>query len=239
MAKPLARDEDRAANVEAERVVLERRAVPVAHQEADQAGVGVVELVLVPREADAGAVDDREIVGHRGVEPDEAVVEDGYRVLGYHLGRDRHMIEASDVPGRLLVGSSGWSYPSWRPDFYPAGLASEEFLSFYSARLPSVELNTTGYRLPAEEQFQPLGSPGAGGIPVRGQGAAASAQGVRHLRGAREPARRVARPCARRRREPARRRPAAAAARLDRPAARARPAPRELARTSTSRRRCG
>jgi uncharacterized protein YecE (DUF72 family) len=63
------------------------------------------------------------------------------------------MIEASDLPGRLLAGSSGWSYPSWRPDFYPAGLASEEFLSFYSARLPSVELNTTGYRLPAEELF--------------------------------------------------------------------------------------
>jgi uncharacterized protein YecE (DUF72 family) len=54
----------------------------------------------------------------------------------------------------LFVGSSGWSYPSWRPEFYPAGLASEEFLSFYSARLPSVELNTTGYRLPAEEQFR-------------------------------------------------------------------------------------
>ncbi len=63
------------------------------------------------------------------------------------------MIEASALPGRLLVGSSGWSYPSWRPDFYPSGLASEEFLSFYSARLPTVELNTTGYRLPAEEQF--------------------------------------------------------------------------------------
>jgi uncharacterized protein YecE (DUF72 family) len=63
------------------------------------------------------------------------------------------MIEASDLPGRLLAGSSGWSYPSWRPDFYPAGLASDEFLAFYSARLPTVELNTTGYRLPAEEQF--------------------------------------------------------------------------------------
>jgi uncharacterized protein YecE (DUF72 family) len=54
---------------------------------------------------------------------------------------------------RLSVGTSGWSYPSWRGDFYPAGLASEDFLSFYAARLPSVELNSTGYRLPAEEQF--------------------------------------------------------------------------------------
>lgn len=53
----------------------------------------------------------------------------------------------------LYAGSSGWSYPSWRPDFYPPGLASEDFLSFYAARLPAVELNTTGYRLPAEELF--------------------------------------------------------------------------------------
>ena len=60
---------------------------------------------------------------------------------------------ASDNVERLSVGTSGWSYPSWRPGFYPAGLASEEFLSFYAERLPSVELNSTGYRLPSEEQF--------------------------------------------------------------------------------------
>ncbi len=35
--EPLARHEQRAAHVEAERVVLERRAVPLAHEEADQA----------------------------------------------------------------------------------------------------------------------------------------------------------------------------------------------------------
>jgi uncharacterized protein YecE (DUF72 family) len=52
-----------------------------------------------------------------------------------------------------FVGSSGWSYPSWRPGFYPAGLRGDELLAFYAGRLPSVELNSTGYRLPAEEQF--------------------------------------------------------------------------------------
>jgi uncharacterized protein YecE (DUF72 family) len=55
--------------------------------------------------------------------------------------------------GSLFIGSSGWSYPSWRPDFYPAGLANEDFLAYYSERFPSVELNSTGYRLPSEEQF--------------------------------------------------------------------------------------
>src|SRR5437762_5621330 len=52
------------------------------------------------------------------------------------------------------VGTSGWSYPSWKPDFYPAGTDSKEFLRFYAQRFSTVELNTTGYRLPAEEQFR-------------------------------------------------------------------------------------
>lgn len=54
---------------------------------------------------------------------------------------------------RAYVGTSGWSYPSWRPGFYPAGAKPEEFLAFYATRFRTVELNATGYRLPSEEQF--------------------------------------------------------------------------------------
>ncbi|HEU5064547.1 MAG TPA: DUF72 domain-containing protein [Gaiellaceae bacterium] len=59
----------------------------------------------------------------------------------------------ASVPG-LYVGTSGWSYPSWRPAFYPEGAKPGEFLSNYAERLPSVELNSTGYRIPAEDQFR-------------------------------------------------------------------------------------
>jgi uncharacterized protein YecE (DUF72 family) len=52
------------------------------------------------------------------------------------------------------VGTSGWSYPSWRPDFYPGGTKPEGFLRHYSERFATVELNTTGYRLPREELFE-------------------------------------------------------------------------------------
>jgi uncharacterized protein YecE (DUF72 family) len=52
------------------------------------------------------------------------------------------------------VGTSGWSYPSWKPGFYPAGTDSKEFLRFYSGQFSTVELNTTGYRLPGEAQFE-------------------------------------------------------------------------------------
>jgi uncharacterized protein YecE (DUF72 family) len=54
----------------------------------------------------------------------------------------------------VYVGTSGWSYPSWKPDFYPAGTDAKAFLGFYAERFSTVELNTTGYRLPAEEQFR-------------------------------------------------------------------------------------
>jgi uncharacterized protein YecE (DUF72 family) len=52
------------------------------------------------------------------------------------------------------VGTSGWSYPSWRPDFYPAGTKPENFLRHYAEHFETVELNTTGYRLPREELFE-------------------------------------------------------------------------------------
>ncbi|MDX6401518.1 MAG: hypothetical protein QOF27_2124, partial [Gaiellaceae bacterium] len=60
-----------------------------------------------------------------------------------------HSHALSDV----RVGTSGWSYPSWKPGFYPAGTDSKEFLRFYGGRFSTVELNTTGYRIPGEDQF--------------------------------------------------------------------------------------
>src|SRR5262245_59467444 len=59
---------------------------------------------------------------------------------------------APSVPG-VHVGTSGWSYAGWKPGFYPPDARSEDFLRHYSERFDTVELNTTGYRLPAEEQF--------------------------------------------------------------------------------------
>ena len=55
---------------------------------------------------------------------------------------------------RLYVGASGWSYPTWKPGFYPAGMDQRDFLAHYAEHFRTVELNTTGYRLPSEEQFR-------------------------------------------------------------------------------------
>jgi uncharacterized protein YecE (DUF72 family) len=43
----------------------------------------------------------------------------------------------------IYAGTSGWAYPSWKPSFYPAKLASAKFLGYYATRLNTVEVNYT------------------------------------------------------------------------------------------------
>jgi uncharacterized protein YecE (DUF72 family) len=47
------------------------------------------------------------------------------------------------MAARLLIGTSGWAYSSWKPDFYPQKLAAAKFLSYYASQLTSVEVNLT------------------------------------------------------------------------------------------------
>ncbi len=54
----------------------------------------------------------------------------------------------------IKIGTSGWSYPSWKPGFYPDGMQPAEFLAHYATRFDTVELNSPGYRLPSADQFR-------------------------------------------------------------------------------------
>jgi uncharacterized protein YecE (DUF72 family) len=49
---------------------------------------------------------------------------------------------------QLYAGTSGFAYPSWKPDFYPQKLAAKDFLKHYAGRLNSVEINYTFRQLP-------------------------------------------------------------------------------------------
>jgi uncharacterized protein YecE (DUF72 family) len=50
----------------------------------------------------------------------------------------------------LYVGTSGWSYPGWKPAFYPQGLPQSRWLEHYSKVLTACEINATFYRLQAD-----------------------------------------------------------------------------------------
>jgi uncharacterized protein YecE (DUF72 family) len=51
----------------------------------------------------------------------------------------------------IYAGTSGWAYPSWKPEFYPAKLPSQKFLNHYATRLNTVEVNYTFRRFPTEK----------------------------------------------------------------------------------------
>jgi uncharacterized protein YecE (DUF72 family) len=55
---------------------------------------------------------------------------------------------------QLFVGTSGWAYPTWKPDFYPAKLAQKKFLGHYATRLNTVEVNFTFRQLVKETTVQ-------------------------------------------------------------------------------------
>jgi uncharacterized protein YecE (DUF72 family) len=54
----------------------------------------------------------------------------------------------------LLAGTSGWAYPSWKPDFYPEKLAQKKFLGYYASKLNTVEVNFTFRQLVKETTIQ-------------------------------------------------------------------------------------
>ena len=54
---------------------------------------------------------------------------------------------------KLLAGASGYSFKEWKGSFYPADMKPEGMLGFYSARLPTVEINNTFYRMPKTEML--------------------------------------------------------------------------------------
>jgi uncharacterized protein YecE (DUF72 family) len=54
----------------------------------------------------------------------------------------------------LYAGTSGFSYPSWKPTFYPQKLPNAKFLSFYASRLNAVEVNYTYRRIASAATFE-------------------------------------------------------------------------------------
>jgi uncharacterized protein YecE (DUF72 family) len=56
----------------------------------------------------------------------------------------------------IWIGTSGYSYPSWVGDFYPANLSQKRMLNYYASQFPLVELNFTFYRPPTADMLARL-----------------------------------------------------------------------------------
>jgi len=51
----------------------------------------------------------------------------------------------------IKIGCTGWSYQGWSGTFYPRNLKSSEWLKYYSQLFEITEINSTFYRIPAQE----------------------------------------------------------------------------------------
>ena len=58
-------------------------------------------------------------------------------------------MSSSGLP--LYVGTSGWAYAVWKPQFYPEKLAAKNFLKHYATKLNAVEVNYTFRRTLSEK----------------------------------------------------------------------------------------
>lgn len=54
----------------------------------------------------------------------------------------------------ILIGTSGWSYDHWQGVLYPPGLPARDRLACYVQQFPTVEVNSTFYRWPADHVFE-------------------------------------------------------------------------------------
>jgi uncharacterized protein YecE (DUF72 family) len=55
---------------------------------------------------------------------------------------------------RLFIGTSGWTYSSWKGTFYPEALPSRDYLEFYSREFESTEVNYSFYHLPRPSTYE-------------------------------------------------------------------------------------
>lgn len=54
----------------------------------------------------------------------------------------------------LHVGTSGFAYKEWKGSFYPSDFPASAMLTYYAERFATVEINSSFYRLPAEDSLR-------------------------------------------------------------------------------------
>lgn len=58
--------------------------------------------------------------------------------------------------GKIVLGTSGWSFKDWVGPFYPPGTERAHMLDLYVREFPAVEVNSTYYRIPHWRTFEAI-----------------------------------------------------------------------------------
>ncbi len=60
------------------------------------------------------------------------------------------------MPGKILIGTSGYSFDDWRGVYYPVDIEKGKMLDYYARDFKTVEINSTYYRIPNQAVFYHL-----------------------------------------------------------------------------------
>ena len=55
---------------------------------------------------------------------------------------------------KLFIGTSGWTYASWKRTFYPPNLPTRRYIEFYAGEFPATEVNYSFYHLPKPSTYE-------------------------------------------------------------------------------------
>jgi uncharacterized protein YecE (DUF72 family) len=61
------------------------------------------------------------------------------------------LYEKSNEMTNVYIGTSGWSYKHWNGIYYPPGLKTTEWLTYYSRQFAVAEINTSFYHMPKHQ----------------------------------------------------------------------------------------
>jgi uncharacterized protein YecE (DUF72 family) len=57
-------------------------------------------------------------------------------------------------PGKILIGTSGFSYQDWKGPFYPPTIRDPQMLAYYATKFDTVEINATFYAIPGPRSME-------------------------------------------------------------------------------------
>jgi len=66
----------------------------------------------------------------------------------------------------ILVGTSGFHFADWKDVFYPTHLKKAEWLEWYVRHFPTLEINSTYYRIPTRTTFESIDRRTPDGYPI-------------------------------------------------------------------------
>lgn len=58
------------------------------------------------------------------------------------------------MSNQCFIGCSGYYYQAWKGEFYPQGLPTSKWLTYYSEIFNSIEINSTFYKFPTVKSLQ-------------------------------------------------------------------------------------